>query len=202
MALSNAGGQDVHDDLETSLGSQRLISASLHRTQQTGNLKCKGIFHAVLPPASSMPGSDFRQQRSALSKILQEAFEELSQNYSTIVLSPLSVPPLSYPSDLYAQCLISTVAAINNGMYSADLSIQVFIDNESEVDDFKRAMKDKGFHIIYNRTAVQKDASSLLYRPTVTKQHGTPDTLEKVVKITSGDMLDMQVLVFKLLLGC
>ena len=200
VALSNAGGQDVHDDLETSLGSQKLISASLHRTQQTGNLKCKGIFHAVLPPASSMPGSDFRQQRNALSKILQEAFEELSQNYSTIVLSPLSVPPLSYPSELYAQCLISTVGAINTGMYLADLSIQVFIDNEFEVNDFESAMKDNGFHI-YNRTAIQKGASSLLYRPTVTKQHGTPDTLEKVVRITSGDMLDMQVLVFKLLLG-
>ncbi len=186
--LGNAGGREVQNDLQATLGSQKLISASVYRTQYTGNMKCHGLFHIVLPKIESHGNSTFQQD--ALKKTLQNVLQQAKNyKYNTLVFSPLTGPPLCYPADLYAQILSSTVCDIKSGSHTSDLSIQVFVDNECESEEFELALKDNNFHI--------HDHNRLEYvpisKPNVTRQLGNPDSLQKAVKITTGDMLDLQV---------
>ena len=192
VTLGNVGGRDVQNDLEASLGSQKLICASFYRTQHTGDIKCREIFHIVLPKVDYSSTSDLGYQKNALNKTLQKVFDDAtSYGYDTIVLCPLTVPPLNYPVDLYAQTLASTILSIKSGTSSGDLSVQVFVENECESDDFELAMTHCHFHI-HDRS---RSSDIPEYRPTVTKKHGTTDSLKQVVHIGSGNMLDLQVCV-------
>ena len=190
MALGSIGGREVQNDLQATLGSQKLISASVYRTQYTGNMTCHALFHIVLPMIQLRNSDNLIFQQNALKTTLQKVLQQTGGNkYNTIVLCPLTVPPLNYPTELYAETLALIVSEIRSDSHASDMSIQVFVDNDCEGNDFEVALKKNNFQI--------HDHNPLEYvsilKPKVTKQLGNRDSLEKAVKITTGDMLDLQV---------
>lgn len=187
VALSNFGGLEVQKDFEATLGARKLTQASLYSTKRTGNLECREIIHIVLPRYDLLFGA--RNPQMLLSQTLQHLFYGTTPKYNTMVICPPTLPPLNYPGDLYAKCLTDTIMNIKQGMYGTDLNLQVFVDDDYEVDEFEVAMKSSNY-VIHSRDHVN---TLPVFKPRPVKETGTPESLQKVVKILTGDMLDIQV---------
>ena len=183
-ALTCTGGQELCNSFELSLGTQRLIPATIHPTSYTGDLECNEIFHVVLPPYTH--GG---RVSHVLNTALMKALEQGSINNSRIVFCPPTIPPLNYPADLYAQAFISALSSANTGMYSTDLNIKVFVDDSHDAENFEKVMRDSGFQI-YHRDRFETIQASV---PKVVNQRGNASTLEKVIKIQKGNIIDFQV---------
>lgn len=187
VSLSTHGGQEVQKGFELTLGVSKLTQGSMYITKRTGKLACRDVVHLVLPMYDLLFGAS-RSPYTVLMKTLQDLFYDMNRKYSEIVICPPTLPPLNYPADLYAKCLADTVVNINAG--SKLNLIQVFVDDDYEVDELEAVMKKEGSYRILSRERVNTLPT---FRPRQVKETGTPASLQKAVKIQTGDMFDIQV---------
>ena len=183
MSLSCEGGQEVRNDFESSL-NRRLFTATVHKTHYVGNLKCSEICHVVVPKYSA---NNRQNVQRTIETATYKLLEDTCQNNSDIVITPLTSAPLNYPPEIYAQALISTLSSTNLGMYS-DFTVKLFIDDPNHKSVFEEMMRDSGYSIHHVRPQ-----TGHIPLPSVTRQRGDVESLKRVIKITKGNILDVQV---------
>ena len=184
-SLSCEGGQEVSNDFESSLRlNRKLITATVHKTLNVGRLSCNEMCHVVVPKYSDTIHQNVQHIVAAANKL----FEAICINSPDIVITPLTSAPLNYPPEIYAQTMISTLSNLNVGMYSNDLNVKLFIDDPNHKDVFEQMMRDSGYKIFYS-----PNDSSHTTTPIVSGQRGNVESLEKVIKIKKGSILDVQV---------
>ena len=181
------GGPKIQSDLEVSLGShKKMLPNSTHYTYETGNLKCEVMLHVVLQNYSDL---DQRKARNALIHSLGEAFGNSISRCKKFVLCPLSIPPLNYPTKVYADALVHVLSNSNFGMCSSDFIVQVFVNDPSEVSIFEQIMRESSFNIVH---CVPTSRRPLFHGPT--PQEGwNGQSLKDVMLLTKGDMFALQV---------
>ena len=142
MTLTASGGHEVRSDIEASLGGRAwLKSATVHKTQVVGNLKCSELYHIVLPCYTGAPRSN-----AVVEAALHEFFSQVCMNNSEIIITPFTCPPLNYPVDLCAQAILNILAIKNLGIYS-NLSVMIFVENTKDNGIFEEKMQDLAYHI-------------------------------------------------------
>ena len=142
LTLAACGGHEVCSDIEASLGARaRLKSATVHKTQAVGNLKCSELYHVVLPCYTGAPRSN-----AVVETALHEFFSQVCMNNSEIIITPFTCPPLNYPVDLCAQAILNILAIKNLGIYS-NLSVMIFVENVKNNGTFEEKMQDLAYHI-------------------------------------------------------
>ena len=189
LTLAASGGHEVCSDIEASLGARaRLISATVHKTQAVGNLKCSELYHVVLPCYTGSPRSNAIVERA-----LYDFFSQVCINNSEVIITPFTCPPLKYPVGVCAQAILTVLASINLGIYG-DLSVMIFVDNAKNKGVFEEKMRVLGYYIYHNPIAPPVNNTAQL---TQSSQRvgcrGSTDTLKNAIKISKGTMLDLVV---------
>ena len=142
MTLAASGGHEVLSDIEASLRVRaRLTSATVHRTQAVGNLKCSELYHIVLPCYTVAPTS-----KAVVEIALFEFFSKVCMNNREVIITPFTCPPLNYPVDVCAQAILNVLAINNFGIYS-NLSVMIFVENAKNNEIFEEKMRDLSYHI-------------------------------------------------------
>ena len=142
MTLAASGGHEVRSDIEASLGARaRLISATVHKTQAVGNLKCSELYHVVLPCYTGAPRSN-----AVVETALHKLFSKVCMNNREVIITPFTCPPLNYPVDVCAQGVLNILTIKNLGLDS-DLSVMIFVENVKNNKIFEEKMRDLDYHI-------------------------------------------------------
>ena len=191
MTLAATGGHEVRSDIEASLGARtRLISATVHKTQAVGNLKCSELYHVVLPCYTGAPRSN-----AVVERALHDFFSQVCMNNNEVIITPFTCPPLNYPVGVCAQAILNVLASMSLGIYS-DLSVMIFIENAKNKGTFEEKMRDLGYHIYHNQIAPPVNNTALLTQSSRrVGGRGSTDTLKNAIKISKGNMLDLEVCV-------
>ena len=133
-SLVEAGGSDVFNDIET-LKDKNLLPATVHKSQNVGNLSCSEIYYVVLPHFND-------RSEKTVTAALQELFSQLS--YNEILITSFTDVPLNYPVDVYAHVLLSCIAKMR---LNEDLTITVFVDEKKHASTFRKELLKLGYEL-------------------------------------------------------
>ena len=166
------------------------------KNSPSGCLTCSQIIHAVIPPYVDGKEREVNYVDSVLQQILQGA---TPSNSNSILITPFTCHPCSYPIDLCAQRLLQVINQSQSqlGIYS-DITIMVFVEDMSHKAVFKECMNQWEYTIISTgQRVVPHPSISLPVSPPravgSSEQKALADSLASVVRITKGSMLDVQV---------
>ena len=187
--LAASGGHEVRSDIEASLGARaQLISATVHKTQTVGSLKCSELYHVVLPCYTGASSSI-----AVVETTLNMLFSQVCINNSEVIITPFTCPPLNYPVGVCAQAILNVLANINLGIYR-DLSVNIFVENAKNKGTFEEKMRDLDYHIYHNQITPPVSNTTLLTQRTPNLgSQGDADALKNAIKISKGNMLDLVV---------
>ena len=155
MALINAGGRVVQDDLHSKMSQFLVLNPGQTFKSSQGQLKCTQLLHCIVPP---WVGGD-KNESYFLEEALKHAFRSCTQ-YGTLLITPVTTQPFSYPVNVFAEKFIDVVSN------SYDVQVMVFAENVSHAKAFEESLKAKNFQILS-----QRGSSS----SAVTPQTGKPD---------------------------
>ena len=188
MTLAASGGHEVCSDIEASLGARgQLISATVHKTQTVGSLKCSELYHVVLPCYTGASSSS-----AVIETALYTLFSQVCMNNHEVIITPFTCPPLNYPVGVCAQTILNVLANMNLGMYR-DLSVNIFVENAKNKGTFEEKMRDLGYHIYHNQIIPPVSNTTLLTQCTPNLGSQSSDAFKNAIKISKGNMLDLEV---------
>lgn len=189
LSLRTAGGQELVDDVETLLlYSTDIVSASYKFSRLKGDLRCDGIYYAILPPYSD---ANAIKAARALENVLVKIMENAKTKYDRVVLCPITSHMLHYPPNALAKAIVSSISV--SDMYTSDFILSVYIDDSKQVDEFTEVFRSHTFQITYPQardttmSILSSSSNSKMQFPIVSQ------SLKNAIELVKGNMLDQQV---------
>ena len=188
MALVNAGGGEVQDDLHSKMSQVFDLRPGLTFRSNHGQLKCTQLLHCVIPP---WEGGDKNE-----GFFLEEAFQNFIGSCTAPLITPVTAQPFGYPVDVFAK----KVADIVN--FSYDAQVTVFVESVSHAKAFEESLKAKNFQIcssLSQRGSSLSAAMPQTGKPDVTTARGhisakaISGQINTFIFLSQGDMFQQEV---------
>lgn len=193
-SLIREGGVKTKQAIEAIYKGTHLLGTVIN--SHSGNLPCSQLIHAVIPPYVDGKEREVNYLDSVLEQILQG---DTPSSHNNILITPLTCHPCNYPEDLCAERLLQVINQSESqlGMY-ADITVMIFVEDESHKAVFESCMRQWGYNIITTkqRGDSHSSVSLTMSQPQMAdpvQQKALADSLRSVVKITKGSILDVQV---------
>ena len=135
-------------------------------------------YHVVLPHLT-----DALRPLDVLTRALEVFFNHVVCNDNKeIIIAP---PPVNYPVIDFAQAVLNVLASPPPCVHS-DLSVMIFVEDAKHEHVFVEKMKESGYSFFNDPTTLVNTTQPL-------QKHGSTSSLNEVVQIYKGNILDVEV---------